>query len=75
MSEWVWGSSSSRGRDGRPLKKNEEKRVLKCPDCGNEVNVYVDGSVEKHKDFGKDAKGRPKKKGPWAWCRRKKWTQ
>lgn len=67
-SEWVWGS----GRSGQP-KKPKEKKVAICPDCGNPIEIYGT-DIGRHKDYGKDSKGKPKKTGPWAWCKRKKWT-
>lgn len=67
-SKWVWGS----GRSGKP-KVPKENKVEKCPDCGNNIDCYTDGTVGKHKDYGKDKNGKPKKSGPWAWCKKKRW--
>lgn len=67
-SEWVWGS----GRSGKP-KSPREKKVAVCPDCGNPIEVYGT-EIGRHKDYGRDKNGKPKKRGAWAWCKKKKWT-
>ena len=68
-SEWVYGSKRSEGRKGKPLKE----KTLKCPICGNSIDAYTDGSVSKHKDYGKDKNGTPKTKGAWAYCTYRRW--
>lgn len=67
-SEWVWGS----GRSGKS-KVPGEKRMKTCPECGNHIEVYGT-EIGRHKDYGKDKNGKPKKNGPWAWCKKRKWT-
>lgn len=69
-SEWVWGSKKSEGRKGKPLKVSANK---KCPKCDNPIDTYSDGTVGRHKDYGKDSKGKPKTRGPWAYCSYNKW--
>lgn len=69
-SEWVWGSKRSEGRKGKPIKVS----TAKCPKCGNPIDTYTDGSVGKHKDYGKDKKtGKAKTKGAWAYCSYVRW--
>lgn len=68
-SEWVHGS----GRKGNAKVPIKKEKNMKCPVCGNKIECYTDGTVSPHKDFGKDKDGNPKKKGPWAYCKYKKW--
>jgi hypothetical protein len=69
-SRWVQGS----GRKGTPKIPIKKERDMKCPKCGNNIECYNDNTVGRHKDYGKDPKtGKPKTKGPWAYCSYKKW--
>lgn len=69
MSDWVWGSKKSEGKKGKSLKMPDKK----CPECGNNIERFTDGTVSKHRDYGKDKNGKPKTKGPWAYCSYRKW--
>ena len=63
-SEWVHGS----GQSGKP-RPPARKKKMKCPECNQEVIVYSDKSIEKHKVYTyKDGK----KTSAWKYCSRKK---
>jgi hypothetical protein len=66
-SEWAYGS----GRRGTPKPPmGSGKKMGKCPECKQDVEIYIDSSIAQHKVFKLDKKG--KKTSAWSYCPRKK---